>query len=124
IWLFLSILVSSLIFIVFKLFNQFKVNNLQAIVINYFTAAFLGYFIIGFESLPTIISKPWFFMTIIIGVLFITLFNVMAVTTQKNGVSVASTANKMSVIIPVIAAFVLYQNTINIFKITGIAFAL
>lgn len=40
------------------------------------------------------------------------------------GVSVASVANKMSVVIPVIAAFVLYKDEITLFKMAGIILAL
>ncbi|MFT5217076.1 MAG: drug/metabolite transporter (DMT)-like permease [Glaciecola sp.] len=38
IYLILSILASTAIFVVFKLFERFKINTLQAIVINYITA--------------------------------------------------------------------------------------
>lgn len=124
VWLFLSIAFSSLIFILFKLFHKFQVNNLQAIVVNYFTAAFFGYLILGFENVPQIFSTSWLFMAAIVGLLFITLFNVMAHTTQNNGVSVASIANKMSVIIPVIAAYFLYNDTVNTTKIVGLGLAL
>src|SRR5690606_32887305 len=92
--------------------------------VNYFTAAFFGYLILGFENVPQIFSTSWLFMAAIVGLLFITLFNVMAHTTQDNGVSVASIANKMSVIIPVIAAYFLYNDTVNTTKIVGLGLAL
>jgi len=41
-YLLLSVLFSSAIFIVFKLFDTYKINTLQAIVFNYFTAFTIG----------------------------------------------------------------------------------
>lgn len=124
IWLALSIVISSVIFAIFKLFNKFGVNNLQAIIVNYIVAASLGFLLFG--SLPTLgqLNSGFGYTALAIGFLFITLFNVMAKVTQTNGVSVASVANKMSVIIPVIVAFTLYNETITILKISGIVLAL
>ena len=48
----------------------------------------------------------------------------MALTAQRNGLSVASVAGKMSVIIPVIFGFYLYNENAGFQKITGIILAL
>ena len=44
----------------------------------------------------------------------------MAMTSQKNGVSVASVAGKMSVVIPVFFGIFLYNESFSFLKITGI----
>ena len=49
IYLILSLLSSSAIFLLFKLFTQYNVNTLQAIVINYFTATILGLTLVSGE---------------------------------------------------------------------------
>src|SRR5690606_3457842 len=59
-----------------------------------------------------------------LGLLFISVFTLMAYTSQQNGVSVASTVSKMSVIIPVTAGIILYQESSGILKISGIIVAL
>ena len=42
IYLILSILSSTAIFVLFKLFNKYNIDTLQAIVVNYFTAFAFG----------------------------------------------------------------------------------
>jgi len=49
----------------------------------------------------------------------------VAITTQKNGITVATVANKLSMIIPVTTAFYLYPNeSVNAVKVVGIVLAL
>lgn len=124
IWLVASILFSSLIFAIFKIFNKYQVNNLEAIIVNYLVASALGFFLFGSIPSSSQLNSGFGFTALIIGFLFITLFNVMAKVTQQNGVSVASVSNKMSVIIPVIVAILLYQDSYSYLKILGIILAL
>ena len=123
--LILSILSSTMIFVVFKLFSKFKINTLQALVFNYVTACFCG--IIFQENNFNIAEIPqysWFPYALVLGVLFITVFNLMAITTQRNGLSVVSVATKMSVVIPIFFGLVYYKESLGIFKILGIILAL
>jgi len=125
IYLLLSVLASSLIFVIFKLFQRFEVNTLQAIVINYFIACLVGFF--GFikeTDISLIPTKLWFPGTLILGALFIIVFNLAAITTQRSGLSVVAVATKMSVAIPVIFGIVLYNESTGILKVTGIILAL
>lgn len=125
IYLFLSILCSAAIFIIFKSFEKFKVNTFTAIVVNYFIAGVTGFATLGeTPTLEKITSAPWFVNSLILGVVFISLFNIMAITAQKLGASVASIANKMALIIPVIFAIFYYNDAINATKIIGIVLAL
>ena len=48
----------------------------------------------------------------------------MAMTAQKNGVSVASVAGKMSVVVPVLFGVFLYNESVTFLKIIGILIAL
>ena len=125
IYLLLSILCSTSIFIIFKAFEKYKVDNFLAIVINYLIATLTGF--LAVETVPSIseISESsWFINSLILGFFFITLFNIMAVTAQKLGPSVASVANKMALIIPVIFAVFYYNDSLTAFKLIGILFAL
>ncbi len=125
IYLLLSILSSSIIFVVFKLFKRFDINTLQAIVVNYFIACMVGFF--GYlepEDISGIPEKPWFIGTLILGALFIIVFNLAAITTQRSGLSVVSVATKMSVTIPVLFGIYYYQENAGILKILGILLAL
>ncbi len=121
----MSILCSTFIFIVFKLFGVFKIEASKAIIINYFAAFALG--IISYSKpihIQHIISQKWIFGAVILGVLFIVIFNVMAITAQKNGLSVASVATKMSVVIPVVFGIFAYKEELSTALIIGIILAL
>jgi len=121
----LSVFFSSLLFVIFKLFSIYKVDTLYAIIINYVVAGTLGLSLynetITIESIP---NKPWFLGTIALGVLFILAFNIIAKTSQIVGVSVASVATKMSLVIPVIFGILMYNDKLNALKVTGILLAL
>jgi drug/metabolite transporter (DMT)-like permease len=124
-YLILSILCSTLIFIIFKCFDKFKINTLQAIVVNYYAAATFG--LLNYDapiSVSEITNSNWFLGALFLGVLFIVIFNVMALTAQKNGLSVASVASKMSVAIPIIFGLYAYNESLNLQKTIGIILAL
>ena len=123
--LLLSILFSTSIFVIFKYFNIYKVNTLQAIVVNYFVAFIIGMIDAdAFVKLPTVINQPWFLGALVLGGLFVSVFFVMATTSQKNGVSVASVAGKMSVVVPIISGVILYNESLTALKIVGMFLAL
>lgn len=123
--LYLSIGCSALIFIIFKYFEKVKVHNLGAIVVNYFIAGSVGVLTSTKNySLSDSFHSDWFFNAIILGVVFISLFNIMAVTTQKFGAPIASIANKMALVIPVVFAIIFYNEEASVLKIIGITLAL
>lgn len=125
IFLLLSILASTLIFIIFKGFTKYKVNTLQAIIVNYFIACATGLYNYNATiSIDSVINKKWFYGALFLGFLFISIFNVMALTAQRNGLSVASVASKMSVVIPVIFGLYAYKESLTSFKALGIVLAL
>jgi len=122
--LLLGVLCSSLIFVVFKLFARFKVQVLYAIIVNYIVASSCG--LIFSEHLPALSSiakEPWFLGTVFLGMLFILVFNIMAKSSQRNGVGVTSVATKMSFVVPVVFAVVHYGDQLSLFKIIGIVLA-
>jgi multidrug transporter EmrE-like cation transporter len=124
-YLAISIFSSTAIFIIFKWFDHFKVNNLYAIITNYIVAGSLGYALTTNKlSLAEVGEVSWLLPTIGIGFLFISLFQVMAYTAQKIGVSRVSIAVKMSVVLPVIAGVWLYKEQLSIVVISGIILAL
>jgi len=121
----LSILMSSLIFVIFKLFAVYKVETLYAIITNYVVACAAGlFFYQGNINLVSLPEKPWFWGTFALGILFILVFNLMAATSQRLGVSVASVATKMSLVIPVLVGVFIYKEELGIYKILGIILAL
>lgn len=121
----LSILCTSLIFVVFRLYRTYNINTVNAIVVNYICACTVGLvFYDGPVGIGNIVGKPWIPGTILLGILFITVFNLMARTSQQLGVSVASVATKMSLVIPVLVGVWLYEESLSTLKVFGILLAL
>jgi drug/metabolite transporter (DMT)-like permease len=125
IYLLLSIAASTIILILFKLFDRYNVNTQQAIIVNYLAACVSG--LLTYNApihINDIVSSKWFVGALLLGFLFISIFNVMALTAQRNGLSVASVAAKMSVIIPVVFGLYVYNESMGTQKIIGIFLAL
>jgi drug/metabolite transporter (DMT)-like permease len=123
--LILGILFFSVILIIFKLFGKYKVDNLQAIIVNYVVASGLGVAISGIENpVEHVVNSPWLLYAVTIGVMFIIVFNLLATGAQKVGIAISTVANKMSVIIPVIFAFIIFGDTVSFLKISGIVLAI
>ena len=123
--LILSILSSALIFVAFKLFPKYKVYTLYGIVVNYATAASLGmlfYFGSADKLWPG--YQPWMLGCVILGILFILVFNLMARTAQEIGVGIASVATKMSLVVPVLFGLLFYKEKTEGFQLIGIVWLL
>jgi drug/metabolite transporter (DMT)-like permease len=121
----LSILFSTGLFVIFKYFGIYKIDTLKAIFVNYIVAFIMGVVLAdGAVSLSEIPEQPWFLGALFLGALFVSIFFVMATTAQRNGVSVASVAGKMSVVVPVLFGTFLYNESVTILKVIGILIAL
>ncbi len=125
IYLILAIFFSSGIAIIFKVFNRFDIKNIQAITANYLIAVLFGYFASQAEvSIIDIISKPWFYMALIVGITFIATFFIYAISAQKAGVAISAVASRMSVLIPVLIGIIFYGENINFLIFMGIILSL
>jgi drug/metabolite transporter (DMT)-like permease len=103
----------------------YKVQTLIAIIVNYFTACSVGLLLYDQPlEIQQILGASWIWGPIFMGVLFITIFNLMAKTSQVAGVSVASVATKMSLVIPVLLGVLLYREQLSAFETIGILLAL
>lgn len=124
-WLLLSIVTNTALILILKSFRKFEVNTLQAIVVNYFTAGTIGILLSGmpvaFSQIP---QQEWSWVPPVLGILFISIFLLLAKTAQTIGVSVATVANKMSLVIPVLAAIIFYKESVNALQITGLIIAI
>lgn len=110
------------LFLLFKVFDKRNIALLPAIVINYFTASLCG----------TLVSPPWqagdltplALPVMVLGVLFITLFYLTGLSTQRAGVAVTSLSSKMSLVLTVLAAVLLHGERPSAVEWMGIALAL
>ena len=120
-----SIIFSSWLTLSFKVVEKFGINNLQVIVFNYFTCVVTGSIVNGsFPINSSTTSEKWFPWALVMGIVFVLLFNLVAATAQKIGVAVASVAYKLSLIIPFIFSVYLYDEENTLLKTVGIITAL
>lgn len=122
--LILSITSSSIIFVIFKFFDRFKIDTFQAIVMNYFTAFTIGFVLYGsqWDSIH-LQQTSWIPFAIVCSFLFIGLFLVMGKSAQINGVASTSIAVKMSMAISLLIMILAYNETVSLLKIAGISMA-
>jgi drug/metabolite transporter (DMT)-like permease len=124
--LLLSIFSSTLIFILFRSFPGFKIDILQAVVANYYVAFTCGIMLFS-NDLSTLKNQeimqasPYAFMC---GVLFISLFVIMGISSQKNGVATTSIAVKMSMALSVLFVLIAQFNVINFNNLIPLILAL
>jgi drug/metabolite transporter (DMT)-like permease len=121
----LTILAFNVLIVFFKLFHKYGVNNLQALIVNYFVAGFCGLYFSNQEfSLSYVLNAPWIFHAIAIGILFILTFSLYATGTQRVGIAITTIANKLSLFVPVGFALILYPNEeLTYIKIAGFVLA-
>lgn len=126
IYLALTLIFSLLLFVIFREFSRRDVNTFQAITINYFCAGLMAMLFTDFElsDVNIAIKSDWFIYSLLLGIYFIIMFNVMAKTTQLLGVTISSLSSKMSLVIPVFAGFFIQNEEPTILKILAIIMAL
>jgi drug/metabolite transporter (DMT)-like permease len=125
IYLFLSILLSTFLGVIFVYFNKHKIDIFQAIVFNYWVCVITGSLVLGnFPIHTNSVQTDWFKMSIIMGVLFISVFNLIGISSVLVGATITQTANKLSLTIPVVVSYFLYHENISLLKMIGILLAL
>lgn len=116
---------STFIFVIFRIFERFNIETFQAIVVNYFTAFFCGIIIHSDEiTKHSFDHLEWIPFTGISAVLFITLFVMMAVSAQKNGIAATSVAVKMSMAFAMLGMIFIYNEKLSFIKLAGVICAL
>jgi drug/metabolite transporter (DMT)-like permease len=118
IYIIISILCSVTVAILLKLAKRYKINIVQAVTFNYLFAMILG--IVFFKpklSLFPVVLSP---LTIILGILLPLVFWLLAGSIRKIGIARTDIAQRLSLIIPIAAAYLLFNETFSILKIAGI----
>lgn len=125
VWLLLSILTNSALLLILKSFSKYGVNTFHGIVVNYITAGGLGLLIFGMPvAANEIPQQEWAWMPPVLGLLFISIFRLIAMTAQEMGVATATVANKMSVVIPVAFALIFLNEDLTFIQYFGMGFTL
>ena len=125
IYLILSILFSTAIFVVMRLFSKVGIDNHQALSWNYATATAVGFLISALHGpLTSPVSEPWFPLSLWTGFWFILTYVLMMVSSQRSGVTVTSLSSKLSVVIPTLFGVLFLKERLGWLSATGIALAL
>ncbi|MFW5805822.1 MAG: hypothetical protein ACOCVX_04765 [Bacteroidales bacterium] len=125
IWVLLTILSATGIFVFFKLLDRYKLPNLNAIVINYFVAGLIGIIISpNCAVMLNVFNEAWAPVAILIGVLFILMFFVIGYSSIHSGMSITTLASKMSVVIPILFSIIYYKEALPYIKVVGMILAL
>ena len=110
---------------IFKGFAHYKVDNLKAIIVNYFVCVIVSSLFIGAWSVPlSVVKSSWFFHSSVLASLFIVGFNLLAIAFQKAGISLTVMLQKMSLLMPVFFAVLLFGEPWTILHMAGVLMAL
>lgn len=126
IYLLLCILSSAAVLVTFKFAEHLKVNTFSAILVNYITACLAGFFLANGDVKPLLnLNIGTVIFMLILGTMFISVFRLIGLSTQRAGVAVTSVAAKMSVILPILfSVWIDANDSLNTIKIVGIVLAL
>jgi len=119
------IVVNAYVVILFKLFDRYSVSLLPAIVLNYFVCVITGLLVFDRPtSFTQVLNAPWLPYSIFLGLIFISVFNLVGKTVKDFGVMVATIFHKMSLVGPAMIGILFYSETFGTIKGIGIIAAI
>ncbi len=121
IYIILSICCSVFVSVLLKLAKRYNIDTRQAIMWNYSMAALLTYLI--YDPVWPAFEGSLFPAYIVLGILLPSLFLVLALSVRYTGIVKTDIAQRLSLFIPVLAAFFFFGEAHSILKTAGIAFA-
>lgn len=123
--LILSIACSVAVSVFLKLARQHAIHIEQAIAVNYLTASALCLALLrpNLQSIPHNTSTAWWILGLL-GVLLPAVFLIMAAAVRQAGIVLSDTAQRLSLIIPLLAAFLIFGEAFSRSKFAGITVAL
>ena len=115
-----SIISTALLFNIFKYFKKYKIVTLNAIIVNYIIASGLSFIIPSeIKSIDYALQQPWFPISILLGLFFVLLFQLMAYSSQKIDISSTTIANKITFIFPTAMGILIFDEDWSVLKIIG-----
>lgn len=121
IYIFLSVCCSVFVSIILKLAKRYHIDAFQAICWNYPVAALLTFLFFNPE-IPTYQTSTYS-VYIGLGILLPSLFVVLALSIRYTGIVKTDIAQRLSLFIPVIASFFVFNESPSFIKLTGIGIA-
>ena len=118
-YIFLSICCSVTVSVLLKLAKRYQIDVYQAITWNYSAAIFLTW--VFFRPQMVSLQGAPIVSYVSLGILFPLLFIIIATSVKLTGIVRTDVAQRLSLFIPVMAAFLMFGEKPNFIKIIGIA---
>lgn len=118
-YIIISICCNITVGVLFKLARRYKISAEQAIVWNYLTAILLSWFFFKPSLSETMQSPSPIYL--VLGILLPLMFVVIARSIRYTGIVRTDVAQRLSLFIPIIAAYFLFREVFSINRISGIA---
>ncbi|RME15704.1 MAG: hypothetical protein D6799_05730 [Bacteroidetes bacterium] len=126
IFIVLATLTGVLMLVILRWLDSTQSHVFYALIFNYLSAFVCGILnkLFFYSQVKMEIGKEAWALTVMEGILFITVFYWMAQTTKYYGLSVTAVANKMSLIFPVMTAHLIFKEPMDGLKWLGLLLAL
>lgn len=122
--LIISIACSVAVSVLLKVARKQNIEIDQAIAVNYVIASLLTLTLLGAKPASVFVAgTPWWIL-LALGLLLPTIFLAMAGAVRHAGIVLSDAAQRLSLFIPLLAAFVIFGESLSGTKLTGIAIAL
>lgn len=121
-FLILSIICSVSVGVIFKIARNYSINIPQVIVANYFFALTLCYFFFKPNFAEVRPEAPWK-IYVSLGVLLPSIFLFLAASIKYVGIVKTDAAQRLSLFIPILAAWLVFDEKFNTLKITAFLIA-
>lgn len=118
-YVFLSICCSVMVSVLLKLARRYQIDIFQAIAWNYSIAMGLAWLLYKpqFESIDTSHAYNYISLAILLPALFV----IIGLSIKATGIVRTDIAERLSLFIPLIAAFLLFNEKLTVLKIVGLA---
>ena len=122
-FLILSIICSVSVGVIFKVARRYPINSTQIVAVNYLFALALCYFFFSPDLTKVEVDAPWG-IYIPLGFLLPSIFLVLALSIKYMGIVKTDAAQRLSLFIPILAAWLIFGEKFNTLKITAFFIAI
>lgn len=119
IYIVLSVFCSVIVAVLLKLAKRYEISIIQAVTVNYFTALTLCFLFFKPEVNLLSSSAPWP-IYIALAILLPSIFLVLAASVKKLGIVKTDIAQRLSLFIPILAAYFIFREGFNQYKLIGL----
>lgn len=118
-FLILSIFCSVIVGVIFKITRKYATNPTQIVAFNYVFALSLCYFTFSPDLSAVNSAAPWG-IYFLIGVLLPVIFLFLVASIRHMGIVKTDTAQRLSLFIPILAAWFIFKEEFNTYKVIGL----